>query len=110
MTEKTIGWVRFFKPVDAWYGLNPDQRQAYYRSYQALIEQAQTKGAKIIGTYRCRGQSRWERFETWEFPDLDVLIEFTSGLEEMDHYLYFEESNTFGQKYQRQYEPSTWVV
>ena len=108
--QEPIGWVKFWKPLDDWYALSTPEREYYYNHYQSLAQHVVDQGAQLIGTYKCRGQSDWERFEFWEFPKLEMLIEFTNGLEEINHYLYFAESATFGRRYDRFFDAQNWVV
>ncbi|MGB6681380.1 MAG: DUF6616 family protein [Candidatus Bathyarchaeia archaeon] len=108
--SRPLGWIKFWKPKDDWYGLNAEARKNYYDKYKELVDRIEGKGAILIGTYRCRGQSRWERFEFWEFPSIDLLIAFSNELESINHYLYFEENAKVGRKYKRLYNPNTWVT
>lgn len=105
-----IGWIKFWKPKDDWYALDARSRETYYNQYQALSQRAIEQGAHLVGKYKCRGQSDWERFEFWEFPRLEVLVEFTNALEEINHFLYFSENATFGRRYDPRLDPKSWVV
>jgi hypothetical protein len=109
-TEQPIGWVKFWNPKDDWYYLEPAQREAYFDDYATVIGRAQKAGARLIGTYKCRGQSIWARFEVWEFPDLQVLIDLTNDLEEIGHFQFFDEDHTVGRRYERSGDPESWVV
>jgi hypothetical protein len=107
---KPLGWVKFWTPKDDWYYLSSDDRQKYFDDYEKVVSQALEKGAVLIGTYKCRGQSPWLRFEVWEFPEISILIEFSNSLEDIGHFQYFEEDNTVGRKYVRSRDPNSWVV
>ncbi|HBY93137.1 MAG TPA: hypothetical protein DEP84_04090 [Chloroflexi bacterium] len=109
-TAQPLGWVKFWKPTDDWYYLEPASRQAYLDSYGRCVARATERGARLLGTYKCRGQSRWARFEVWEFPDVQVIIDFTNDLEEVGHYQYFAEENTVGRRYERTGNAETWVI
>jgi hypothetical protein len=113
MTENTnqpIGWIKFWTPKDDWYSINSDERKRYYADYEKVFKQIIEKGARLIGVYKCRGQSPWSRFEVWEFPDVSFVIDFSNELEEIGHFQYFEEDHTIGRKYDRGTDPENWVV
>ena len=105
-----IGWVKFWKPKDDWYYLPTDTRRAYLDAYRRLTDDVQLNGACLLGTYACRGQSSWSRFEVWEFPSLQAVIDFTHELEEIGHYQYFSESNTVGRRYEKRGNADSWVI
>lgn len=105
-----IGWMKFWKPKDDWYYLEPTQREAYLKAWDTVVERATEEGARLLGVYKCRGQSSWSRFELWEFPDLDTLVRFSNNLEEIGHYQYFAEDNTVGRRYERVGDASSWVI
>ena len=105
-----IGWIKFWKPKDAWYNLGRSEREKYFLRYRELTGKIVKDGARLVGTYKCRGQSAWERFEVWEFPDLQTLVSFTDGLEEINHFLYFSSDHIFGRKYEQILNPDSWVV
>jgi hypothetical protein len=108
--NQPIGWVKFWTPKDDWYYLEPAERNAYFDGYAEIIDRVQGRGARLIGTYKCRGQSTWARFEVWEFPDLQVLIDLTNDLEEIGHFQFFAEDHTVGRRYERSADPGSWVV
>lgn len=105
-----LGWVNFWLPKDDWYYLRDEERRAYLAKHAEIVEQAEAKGVRRIGSYKCRGQSTWPRFDLWEFPDLETLIEMNERLEEIGHYRYFAEENIVGRRYERSVEPDGWVV
>lgn len=105
-----VGWVKFWKPKDDWYYLDPEERQTYLNDYVAATEDVTAQGARLIGTYKCRGQSTWSRFEVWEFPELHLLIDFTHRLEEIGHFQYFAEENTVGRRYEKAGDAESWVL
>lgn len=112
MTEekRTIGWIKFWRPTDDWYALEDQERERYLTDFQQAVEDVKAQGAELIGVYKCRGQSEWLSFEAWEFPDIDLLMEFTNTLDRIDHYLYFQEDRAVGRKYQREGSKSSWVI
>ncbi len=107
---RPVGWVKFWKPKDDWYYLQSDDRQVYLDAYIKAIDRAQLGGARLLGSYRCRGQSEWARFELWEFPDLQSIIDLTNELEEIGHFQYFAESNTVGRRYERNMDAKGWAI
>ncbi len=110
MSEGAIGWVKFWKPKDDWYYLEAAARAAYLDEYRRLVAQATAQGARLLGAYKCRGQSSWSRFEVWEFPDVQSIIDHTNRLEEVGHYQYFAESNSVGRRYEKAGTPESWVL
>jgi len=108
--SKAIGWVKFWKPKDDWYYLESDERQLYLDGYAKATNRAQLAGARLLGAYKCRGQSEWARFELWEFPDLQNIIDLTNDLEEIGHFQYFAESNTVGRRYERNMDAEGWAI
>lgn len=109
-TSQPIGWVKFWTPKDDWYYLEPAERKAYSDAYAGVIARAQERGARLTGTYKCRGQSTWARFEVWEFTNLQVLIDLTNDLEEIGHSQFFAEDHTVGRRYERSGDPQSWVI
>lgn len=109
-SEQPLGWVKFWKPKDDWYYLPAAQRQAYLDAYAQAVTRASQRGGRLIGTYKCRGQSCWARFEVWEFPNLQVLIDLTNDLEEIGHFQYFAEDHTVGRRYERTGNAHSWVI
>jgi hypothetical protein len=105
-----IGMIKFWKPKDDWYYLSPADRKVYLDSYANVVRRAEKSGAKLLGSYKCRGQSTWARFEVWEFPDLRDIIDFTNNLEEIAHFRYFAEENTVGRRYEKLNDPTSWVI
>jgi len=105
-----IGWIKFWKPKDDWYYLRPEERQVYFDGFKRAISRAESRGARLLGVYKCRGQSPWARFEVWEFPDLQVLIDLTNELEEIGHFQFFAEDHTVGRRYERTGDARSWVV
>jgi hypothetical protein len=108
--EQPIGWVRFYKPKDDWYYLAPQAREAYMDGLATAVERAEARGARLLGSYRCRGQSRWARFEVWEFSDVQALIDFTQALEEIRHFQYFAEDHTVGRRYLQALDADSWAI
>lgn len=108
--NEPLGWVKFLTPKDDWYYIDSEERNRYYENYEKITSKVFEKGAKLIGTYKCRGQSPWFRFEVWEFPLLAILIDFSNALEDIGHYKYFEEENVFGRKYLRNTDPENWLI
>lgn len=105
-----IGWVKFWNPKDDWYYLTAEARQAYLQGLARVTARALEKGARQLGRYKCRGQSSWARFEVWEFPRLQVLIDFSNELEEIGHFQYFSEDHTVGYRYETPGQADTWVI
>ncbi len=105
-----IGWVKFWKPKDDWYDLDAPSRQVYLDGLAKVLARAAERGGRLLGTYKCRGQSPWARFEVWEFPDVEVLIDFTNDLEQIGHYQYFAEDHTVGRRYERAGDAGSWVI
>lgn len=105
-----IGWIKLWKPKNDWYYLEPGERQLYLKAYAEVIDRAREKGAKLLGAYKCRGQSEWARFELWEFPELQCTIDLTNDLEEIGHFQYFAEDNTIGRRYERRPDAQSWVI
>jgi len=111
VTNQTpIGWVKYWKPKDDWYYLTPAERQTYLDNFARVTRAAMEKGARLLGTYKCRGQSPWARFEVWEFPELQAVIELTNNLEEIGHFRYFAEDHTVGTRYERTGSADSWVI
>ena len=108
-TQK-IGWVKFWTPKDDWYYLDKKERERYLEAFEQAANDARKAGAQLVGVYKCRGQSEWMRFEVWEFPSLEQIVDFTHSLEAIGHYQYFEEDNTVGRKYERTGSKSSWVI
>ena len=108
--QQPLGWIKFWKPKDDWYYLNPSERQTYLDDFEKVVKQATERGARLMGAYKCRGQSSWARFEIWEFPDLPVLIDLSSALEEIGHFQYFAEDHTVGRRYERAGQADSWVI
>ena len=108
--SQKIGWIKFWTPKDDWYYLDENGRDEYISSFNKIVEDAKKTGAELLGVYKCRGQSIWMRFEMWEFPNVDGVIDFTRKLEGIGHYQYFEEANTIGRKYERTGDKDNWVI
>ncbi len=108
--QQKVGWVKFWTPKDDWYYISNDERQTYLTAYAKAVDEAKTTGAERVGTYKCRGQSEWMRFEVWEFAKLEDVIQFTRVLESIGHYQYFEEDNTVGRKYEKSGEIDSWMI
>jgi hypothetical protein len=109
-TKAPLGWIKFWTPKDDWYALDAKAREKYLDGLKTVEDRALSLGGRLIGTYKCRGQSSWARFEMWELPNLQALIEITNELEQIGHYQYFSESNTFGRQYMREGDPDSWVI
>lgn len=109
-TSEPIGWVRFWKPTDDWYYLDTETRQAYLEAFESVKSRVLEQGAQLLGAYRCRGQSPWARFEVWEFPNLETLIEMTHALETIGHFQYFAEDHTVGRRYEFQGDYQSWML
>ena len=109
-STQPLGWIKFWKPKDDWYYLPPAERQTYLNNFAKVVARANERGARLIGTYKCRGQSPWARFEVWEFPDLQVLIDLSNDLEEIGHFQYFAEDHTLGRRYERVGAADSWVI
>src|SRR5712692_6730390 len=109
-TSEPLGWVKFWKPTDAWYYASKEERGRYLAQQAEIMAQAEATGARRVGSYKCRGQSSWPRFEVWEFPNLETLVQMTERLESIGHYLYFAESNTVGRRYTSAPAPESWVL
>lgn len=108
--EQPIGWIRLYKPKDDWYYLTSQTRQTYMDGLAAVVERAEARGARRLGSYKCRGQSQWARFEVWEFPDVQALIDLTQALEEIRHFQYFAEDHTVGRRYERDLDADGWAI
>ncbi len=109
-SKEPIGWIKFWTPNDDWYALDTNDRAKYLEGLKVIEERALSQGGRLIGAYKCRSQSSWARFELWEFPNLQVLIDITNELEAIGHYQYFSEENTVGRRYDRQGDPASWVI
>jgi hypothetical protein len=109
-SDQPLGWVKFWKPKDDWYYLEASERQAYLDGFAQAVARATERGAHLLGTYKCRGQSPWARFEIWEFPDLQVLIDLTNDLEQIGHFRFFAEDHTVGRRYERAGSADSWVI
>jgi hypothetical protein len=109
-SKKPIGWIKFWTPKDDWYALEEKDRKKYLDGLKVIEERAREQGGRLLGAYKCRGQSSWARFELWEFPDLQLLIEVTNELEGIGHYQYFSEDNTVGRRYEREGDPGSWII
>lgn len=105
-----LGWVKFWKPKDDWYYLDSAHRQIYLDELAKATARAEERGARLLGKYKCRGQSNWARFEFWEFPELQVLIDLTNDLEAIGHFQYFAEDHTVGYRYEAPGEANSWVI
>lgn len=108
--QRPIAWVKFWKPKDDWYYLDPSERETYLNAYTELVNTVTEEGARLLGTYKCRGQAKWARFEVWEFPNLQMIIDLTNDLEEIGHFQYFAEDNTVGRRYKREGDANSWVI
>ena len=108
--SQPLGWIKFWKPKDDWYYLAPSERQSYLDDFARVVDQTTQKGGRLIGTYKCRGQSIWARFEVWEFPDVQTLIDFSNELEEIGHFQYFAEDHTVGRRYERAGQADSWII
>ena len=109
-SNQKIGWVKFWTPKDDWYYLREPEREKYLTLFNQAVRNAMDKGGNLIGVYKCRGQSEWMRFEIWEFPSVNIIIDFTQELESIRHYQYFAEDNTVGRKYQRVGSNYSWII
>jgi hypothetical protein len=109
-SSQPLGWIKFWKPKDDWYYLEAAERQDYFDAFDSAVAKATARGAQLIGTYKCRGQSSWARFEVWEFPNLQVLMDLSNELEEIGHFQYFAEDHTVGRRYERAGEANSWVI
>jgi hypothetical protein len=105
-----IGWIKFWTPKDDWYGLDAESRKTYFDGLKGIEDRAAAQGGRLVGTYKCRGQSPWARFELWEFSSLQSVIDMTNDLEKIGHYQYFSENNTVGRQYERTGDPNSWVI
>ncbi len=110
LMAQNIGWIKFWKPKDDWYYLESTERQVYLENFTDLVNRTLNKGAVLLGTYKCRGQADWARFELWEFPNLQAVVDFTDELEEIGHFQYFTEDNTVGRRYERKSDAASWAV
>lgn len=108
--RQPLGVVKFWSPKDDWYYLAAAERRGYFDAYRRALENANQSGARLNGIFKCRGQSRWSRFEVWEFPDLETLVRLTDELEEIGHFQYFAEETTFGRRYVREEDEASWVI
>ncbi len=108
--QNTVGWFKRWKPTDDWYYLSEEDRHTYLSQREALFRDVQARGARLLGTYKVRGQSSWSRFECWEFPSVDAIVQFTNSLEEIRHYQYFQEENMVGRRYEPVPAADSWVI
>ena len=109
-TSAPLGWINFWKPIDAWYYASPGERASYLAQRAEIARLAEGAGARRVGSYKCRGRSSWPRFEVWEFPSLETLVQMTERLEAVGHYRYFAESNTVGRRYTSVPDPESWEL
>jgi len=99
--KKCLSWINFYNPTDDWYYLKKKEKSIYLQKYAKVVELIEKEGAKHLGSYKCRANSEWSRFEVWEFPTIDIIVKMSNQLEEIGHYQYFEENHVLGRKYDK---------
>ena len=99
--NNSFNWLNFFNPTDDWYYLTDKERKKYLVNYLKIVEATKKKGAKLIGSYKCRSNSEWARYDIWEFPSIEIIVEMNNELEEIGHFQFFEENHVLGRKYRK---------
>ena len=94
-----MGWINFYNPTDDWYYLAAKEKSIYLNNYNKIVEHAKSKGAQLLGSYKCRSNSEWSSYDVWEFPSIEIIVEiFNNQLEVIGHFQYFEENHVMGRK------------
>lgn len=96
--EEPLGWISYWRPKDEWYYLPHSQRDELLEQWQAIRQEAISRGARRVADYECRADTRWARVSVWEFPELEVLRGMVTELEEASYHRYFAEHNTLGRR------------
>ncbi len=99
--KNCLSWINFYNPTDDWYYLKEKDKTTYLQKYAQVVEQIKSEGAKLLGSYKCRANSEWSRYDIWEFPTIDIIVKMSNQLEEIGHYQYFEENHVMGRKYNK---------
>ena len=99
--NNSLNWLNFFNPTDDWYYLTDKEWKKYLGNYLKIVEATKKKGAKLIGSYKCRSNSEWSKYDIWEFPSIEIIVEMNNKLEEIGHYQFFEENHVLGRKYKK---------
>ena len=97
--KNSLNWINFYNPTDDWYYISENERKTYINKYNEIIKYVKNNGGKLIGSYKSRSNSEWSRYEIWEFPSVEMIVEMNNQLEEIGHYQYFEENHVIGRKY-----------
>ena len=104
--KNCLGWINFYNPTDDWYYLEEQEKSIYLQQYNKVVEHVKSKGAQLLGSYKCRSNSEWSRYEVWEFPSIEIIVEMNNQLEEIGHFQFFEENHVMGRKHKKFTEDS----
>ena len=96
-----LGWINFYNPTDDWYYLEEQEKTIYLQKYNKVVEHVKSKGVQLLGSYKCRSNSEWSRYDVWEFPSIELIVEMNNLLEEIGHFQFFEENHVMGRKYKK---------
>ena len=96
-----LGWINFYNPTDDWYYLEEQEKSIYLQKYNKVVEHVKSKGVQLLGSYKCRSNSEWSRYDVWEFPSIEIIVEMNNQLEEIGHFQFFEENHVMGRKYKK---------
>ena len=104
--KNCLGLINFYNPTDDWYYLEEQEKSIYLQKYNKVVEHVKSKGAQLLGSYKCRSNSEWSRYDVWEFPSIEIIVEMNNQLEEIGHFQFFEENHVMGRKYKKFTEDS----
>ena len=102
--QQPLDWISYWKPKDEWYYLPRNKREELLERWEGIRREAISQGARQLATYECRANTRWARVSVWEFPDLGLLRNMVTELEEAAYYQYFAEHNAIGRRTGDPYE------
>ncbi len=102
--QEPLGWISYWKPKGEWYYLSHSEREELLECWEKVRKGVISRGARRVGDYESRANTRWARVSVWEFPDLDLLRSMVTELEEASYYRYFAEQNAFGRRTSDPYE------
>ncbi len=90
--------VEIWRPRPEWYALSKERKQNLVSKGGELIGKIIGKGAKVIGSYRCRANSEggWDMIGLWEMPSFDLVVELAEAVEKLGWNRYFEQVNMVG--------------
>lgn len=73
MEKADYGFVAFWKATDSWFCADQKTKDRFMEALREIMEEARSKGIRMLGTYDCSWSSQWRYFTFWQCPDIEVL-------------------------------------